>query len=322
MTSVFGKLSTGINGMPRAHLSASDGSSVEVYLNGATVVAWLPADTAQNVFFLSGQSAFEAGKPIRGGIPLAFPQFATDGPLPIHGLARTAQWTLASSGDGEAVFELRHDQLPAEHQQLWPAAFTLRYVLGFSSADFRSTLEVHNSGSAPLPTFAALLHTYYRLPGSLATVKIEGLGGCEYIDKMKNRERFRLPAATALTIESETDRIFPNYWQPDRPGPVELILTAEGIRPRHIAFGACIRPGAAAGQPGERPLAVDVVTWNPWIAKSKAMPDFGDEEYHYMVCIEPGCVHDKVENLLPGQVFALFQNIVLGTSDPTSDAKL
>ena len=28
------------------------------------------------------------------------------------------------------------------------------------------------------------------------------------------------------------------------------------------------------------------VVWNPWIAKAKAMADFGDEEWPQMVCIE------------------------------------
>jgi glucose-6-phosphate 1-epimerase len=28
------------------------------------------------------------------------------------------------------------------------------------------------------------------------------------------------------------------------------------------------------------------VVWNPWIAKAKAMPDFGDDEWTGMVCVE------------------------------------
>ena len=32
------------------------------------------------------------------------------------------------------------------------------------------------------------------------------------------------------------------------------------------------------------------VVWNPWIDKSIRMPDFGDEEYLQMVCVESGNV--------------------------------
>jgi glucose-6-phosphate 1-epimerase len=37
----------------------------------------------------------------------------------------------------------------------------------------------------------------------------------------------------------------------------------------------------------------DVVVWNPWIAKSQRMPDFGDDEYQRMVCIETGSIETR-----------------------------
>ena len=30
--------------------------------------------------------------------------------------------------------------------------------------------------------------------------------------------------------------------------------------------------------------------WNPWVAKSAAMGDFGDEEYTGMVCVEAAAI--------------------------------
>ncbi|SAM05637.1 hypothetical protein [Absidia glauca] len=38
------------------------------------------------------------------------------------------------------------------------------------------------------------------------------------------------------------------------------------------------------------PFGVVLVVWNPWIEKAKGMGDFGDEEYHEMVCVEAGSV--------------------------------
>ena len=32
--------------------------------------------------------------------------------------------------------------------------------------------------------------------------------------------------------------------------------------------------------------STSTVVWNPWVKKSIAMPDFGDEEYHTMICVE------------------------------------
>jgi len=41
------------------------------------------------------------------------------------------------------------------------------------------------------------------------------------------------------------------------------------------------------------------------VAKSKAMPDFGDEEFHRMVCVESGNVGQNQITLAPGKTSAL-----------------
>jgi glucose-6-phosphate 1-epimerase len=38
----------------------------------------------------------------------------------------------------------------------------------------------------------------------------------------------------------------------------------------------------------------DVVVWNPWVEKAKAMADFGDLEYREMICLEAGSVDGEV----------------------------
>jgi glucose-6-phosphate 1-epimerase len=43
------------------------------------------------------------------------------------------------------------------------------------------------------------------------------------------------------------------------------------------------------------------VVWNPWIAKAQAMPDFGDEEWPGMLCIETANAADNALTLAPGQ---------------------
>ncbi len=42
------------------------------------------------------------------------------------------------------------------------------------------------------------------------------------------------------------------------------------------------------------------VIWNPWIAKAHAMPDFGDDEWPRMVCIETCNAADHPVTLHPG----------------------
>ena len=42
------------------------------------------------------------------------------------------------------------------------------------------------------------------------------------------------------------------------------------------------------------------VVWNPWIAKARAMPDFGDDEWPEMVCVETCNVGACARRLAPG----------------------
>ena len=40
----------------------------------------------------------------------------------------------------------------------------------------------------------------------------------------------------------------------------------------------------------EKSMSNSTVVWNPWIEKSMRMPDFCDDEYQQMVCVESGNV--------------------------------
>jgi len=49
-----------------------------------------------------------------------------------------------------------------------------------------------------------------------------------------------------------------------------------------------------------------LVIWNPWIDKARETPDFGDDEYPNMICVESGHVSSPVI-LLPGTAFEASQ---------------
>ncbi len=42
------------------------------------------------------------------------------------------------------------------------------------------------------------------------------------------------------------------------------------------------------------------MVWNPWDKKAKAIPDFGDDEYKQMLCVEAACVEMPI-TLRPGE---------------------
>uniref|UniRef100_A0A0D9WAL2 Glucose-6-phosphate 1-epimerase n=1 Tax=Leersia perrieri TaxID=77586 RepID=A0A0D9WAL2_9ORYZ len=47
-------------------------------------------------------------------------------------------------------------------------------------------------------------------------------------------------------------------------------------------------------------LMLTSLVWNPWDKKAKAMPDFGDDEYKRMVCVEAAAI-EKPITLKPGE---------------------
>ena len=67
------QITSGNGGLPRVSI-ATPVATAEIYLHGAQVTSWRPAGH-EDVIFLSRQSQFEAGKAIRGGIPVCFPWF-------------------------------------------------------------------------------------------------------------------------------------------------------------------------------------------------------------------------------------------------------
>ena len=94
---------SGRNDLPKIVITHESGSSAHVYLDGAQVMSWKTADDVERLF-LSGAARFERGKPIRGGIPVVFPQFADSGPLVKHGWLRTTRWEVDDSADRSESF--------------------------------------------------------------------------------------------------------------------------------------------------------------------------------------------------------------------------
>src|SRR5437868_3914610 len=80
------KFDAGGGGLPRAVVT-TPAAEAHLYLHGAHVTHYQPRGGLP-VLLLSPRSAFEDGKPIRGGVPVIFPWFGphkTDPSLPMHG---------------------------------------------------------------------------------------------------------------------------------------------------------------------------------------------------------------------------------------------
>src|SRR5690554_1719608 len=136
-------------------------AQAEVYLLGAHLTAF--ASGGRQWLFMSRQSEFAVGQPIRGGVPVCFPWFglkADDPAAPIHGVARLHEFEVESVAlqdeDVEVVLRLR-PEAPIGNE--WPLGVTLRHRILVSSR-LTMTLEVENASGKPFG-FSAGLHTYF-----------------------------------------------------------------------------------------------------------------------------------------------------------------
>ncbi|WFB37251.1 D-hexose-6-phosphate mutarotase [Kiritimatiellota bacterium B12222] len=268
----------GNGGLPCFHLEGQ-GARATVYVHGAHVTAFQPAD-AEPVLWMSAKSHYADGQPLRGGVPICWPWFGPnpqDATLPAHGVARLRAWTVLSSSvlhDGRC--QLRLGFTPeGDECNVVPAGLRLEYTITVGET---LTLELDTLNEGDTPTAAEdALHSYFDLKDPKTTL-ITGLDGCTYLDQLENGAH--KVQSGAVDFVAETDRIY------SHPNGETLIQDKASGRTISIR------------QRG----AKNAVVWNPWINKSKAMPDFGDDEWMGMCCVEAAnCKKDRIQ-LLPGNL--------------------
>lgn len=270
-----------------------------VYDHGAHVWAWQPSGH-KPVLWMSAQSMYEAGQAIRGGVPVIFPWFGLgpQGTLkPAHGFGRLQPWTRTSvddslDTDGRLIAEYRLDQTRTGTQTDFPHDFVAHLRVVFAPEYLRIGLEVRNTGDVPF-TFEEALHTYIAV-GDVRQVSIAGLEGASYQNRVVGAVQVDCVQDGPVTIGSETDRLYTH------DGSVVLDDPVWGRQLKVSKVGSA-----------------NTVVWNPWVTKSAAMPDFGDDEWVGMICIEAANALENAITLAPGESHRMRQQISLGETAPT-----
>jgi glucose-6-phosphate 1-epimerase len=254
-------------------------STAEIYLHGAHVTNFKKHNEPP-ILFLSQCSRFEENQPIRGGIPVIFPWFGAREGLATHGFARLKPWEIkeivpAPDGSVSARF-----QLPYYPEAGAYPPFIAEYMVTVNESLTLELMVTNNSTDANLE-FEECLHTYFAVE-DIAATSISGLKGHSYLDKVTNFAK-KKETNEVIRIASEVDRVY---------------LDASGTVDIHDArLGRVIRVA--------KKNSASTVVWNPWIAKAQQMPDFGNEEYQKMVCVESGNVNLNKLTLAPGKSSAL-----------------
>ena len=230
----------------------------------AQVLSYRPKNQPHDLLFVSDKAYYEDGKAIKGGIPVCWPWFGADPDdlgRPAHGFVRNRLWDVTASerladGSTRVVLGLVDN---GETRKIWPHQFRLSIEITVGDS-LRVALITYNTGDDKV-TISQALHTYFYV-GDIARVRVLGLDGLQYLDKVANfTEKTQ---SGPVVIDREVDRIYTGV-------SGELVIADESLARRiRIASSGCST----------------AVVWNPWVEVAAAMGDLGDEDYRRMICVE------------------------------------
>jgi glucose-6-phosphate 1-epimerase len=250
-------------------------STAEIYLHGAHVTCF-GLNQQPPLLFMSQCSRFTPEQPIRGGVPIIFPWFGAREGLPQHGFVRLKEWEVkefSPAADGSVSVRFC---LPEYPEASGSPPFTADYVVTVDQA-LTLKLIVTNKSKDESFTFENCLHTYFEV-GDITAVSVSGLNGVTYLDKTADFAQ-KTQNTDPIRINSEVDRIYLN--------------TTSAVEISDPRLSRKIRV--------EKHGSLSTVLWNPWIAKAQQMPDFGNDEYQRMLCVECGNVASNQITLPPNE---------------------
>ena len=243
---------------------------------GAHLLSWAPTGE-QPVVWISARPDVAPDASVHSGVPVIFPWFGAgvSGDMtPSHGFARTSDWRQMGIAEGPtarvAVYQL--DQSMAT-SPLFPQAYKATYAISAGPV-LDLALTVDNTGDLPF-TYEEALHTYLHV-GDVRQVRVEGLAGSSYIDKV-DQGAVRTQDGE-VTFSGETDRVY---------------RSTAAIRVVDPALNRVIHVRKIA--------SASTIVWNPWDVKAASLTDIDPEDWPSFLCIEGGNVADAAITLQPGE---------------------
>jgi glucose-6-phosphate 1-epimerase len=243
----------GRGGLSALAIDCAHGTA-EIQLQGAHTTSWIPAGRSE-MLFVSPAAVFAPGASIRGGVPIAFPQFAELGLLPMHGFAHVAPWAWTAASDNGVMLTLQDSEWS---RSLWPHRFVAEVEVELDAGALSVAFRVRNADDRPL-AWSGTLHTFLALRSRETAIR--GLGPGRFLDRGSDGRLIEDPA-DVVGVPGHTDRAYLDA------GPVAMV------------------------DDGERRLLVakdgfrDTVVWNPGPETSSRFPDLRPDDHQRFVCVE------------------------------------
>jgi glucose-6-phosphate 1-epimerase len=255
-------------------------ADADICLYGAHITSFRPRNS-MDLLWMSPDSFFEVGKPIRGGIPVCFPWFGphkTDASKPQHGFARLMYWDVletATKPSGETFIRLQLCSSD-ETKAYWPYDFCaeMSITVGLSMT---VTLKVTNTSDEAF-SYTCALHTYYGL-SALENLKIEGLQGITYYNQLTGENGVQ--EEEILQIQEPLTR---HYLDTETPS---------------VIVDPVFRRRIKASKKGSKVTTV----WNPGAETCASIADLPDDGFETFVCVEATNAFDFPIQLASGESF-------------------
>jgi glucose-6-phosphate 1-epimerase len=245
-----------------------DGSRVVVSRYGGQVLSWVAGGRER--LYLSADAAADGRRPVRGGVPVCFPQFSGRGDLTKHGFARTSVWSELSSTEVGCIHLRLMEN--AESLRLWPHRFTLDLQVALQPTTITMEIEVRNTGTDRW-SFTGALHTYLSVVDVRAT-RLLGLRGLRVEDTL--RHAFSTVSEHSPDLSQPIDSVYQAL-----SAPLELRAPDGSLRIEQRGFA-------------------DAVVWNPGEDAAAKLDDIGAGEWSRFLCVEAAQVEHPLM-LEPGQ---------------------
>lgn len=261
-------------GVPVIEITGAD-ASARIAVQGAQVLEWQPVGQ-QPVLWVSRAAVYQAGKGVRGGVPVCWPWFgAGEAGKPAHGFVRTRMWQVRETGqNAQGVFVKLGIGDDAETRALWDHAFDLELIV-VAGKMLTMDLVTHNTCVEPF-TITDALHTYFRT-GDITKTEVLGLDNTTYLDKVLDFAQ--VTQHGAVTFSGETDRVYLDT-------QAECVINDAELKRRIYV--------AKSGSDS-------TVVWNPWTEKEKGFADMAAGEYREMLCVETCNAATDTVTVAPGQ---------------------
>jgi len=253
-------------------------ADTDICLYGAHITNFKSHKTMP-VLWMSPESNFVEGKPIRGGIPVCFPWFGphkTDSAKPQHGFARLTNWNVLETASLLTSETLVRLQLCSSEKTktYWNYDFCaeLTVIVGKT---LTATLKVTNTSAVPIE-YTCALHSYYHI-SSIEEIAIEGLQNTRYFNQLDGGDYIQ--ETSKLEIKQAETR---HYYDTETDCIIHDPL-----------FGRRIR----VAKSGSKVTTV----WNPGEETCLKIDDIPDDGFHAFVCIEAVNAFNDVIKLAPGE---------------------